>query len=147
MKMAVAGALLLLGSCNSVDTTPPPETLKHRVIAEGGYGRIRGARRQVSYAATDAAYRSVWSRVVGEGAPPPVDFEREAVLFIAAGERPTGGYAVAVKSIRREGNAIVVDAPISEPPADAMVTQALTSPFVVVVVPRVESADVRWENP
>jgi hypothetical protein len=147
MKIAAAAAVLLLTSCNSVDTTKTPETLKHRIIAEGGYGQLRSARRQASYAATDAAYRSLWRSLVGQGDPPPVDFTREGVLFIAAGERPTGGYAVDVKAIRREGDAIVVDAPVTSPPPDAMVTQALTSPFVVVAVPKVESTDVRWVNP
>jgi hypothetical protein len=142
-----AAAVLLFASCYSVDTTTPTETLKHRIIAEGGYARIRGARRQVSYAASESAYRSLWNSVVGQGDPPPIDFNREGVLFIAAGERPTGGYAVAVKSIRRDGEAIVVDAPVNSPPPDAMVTQAITSPYVVVAVPKVDSTDVRWENP
>jgi hypothetical protein len=147
MKIAAAAAVLMLVSCNSVDTPKASETLKHRIIAEGAHGRVRGARRQVSYAATDGAYRSLWRAVVGEGEPPAVDFDKEGVLFISTGERPTGGYAVEVKAIRRDGDAIVVDAPVTSPAPDAMVTQALTSPFVVIVIPNVESNDVRWVNP
>lgn len=146
MRVAAA-AVLLLAACYSVDTTNPPETLKHRIIAEGGYGRIRVARQQVAYAATESAYRSLWNNVVGQGDPPPIDFSREGVLFLAAGERPTGGYQVTVKSIRQNGDALVVEAPVEPPPPDTMVTQALTSPFVVVAIPKVESTDVRWENP
>lgn len=146
MRVTAAAAILLAVSCYSVDTTKPPETLKHRVLAEGGYGRVQGGQRQVAYAATERAYNNLWNSLIGQGDPPLIDFSKEGVLFLAAGERPTGGYGLSVTTIRREGDAIVVNAAVTPPPPDAMVTQAITSPFLVVAVPKIDGADVRWEK-
>ena len=146
MRVTAAAVILLAVSCYSVDTTKPPETLKHRVLAEGGYGNVRGSQRQVAYAGTERAYINLWNSLIGRGDPPPIDFSKEGVLFLTAGEKPTGGYGISVKTIRRDGEAIVVNATVTPPPPDAMVTQAMTSPFLVIAIPKVDAAGVRWEK-
>ena len=56
--------------------------------------------------------------------------------YLAAywGERPTGGYSLAVESARLEGDRVTVRLLLEEPPRDAVVTQALTYPYAVAVV-------------
>ena len=56
--------------------------------------------------------------------------------YLAAywGEKPTGGYSLAVKSARIEGERVTVRLALKEPPPDAIVTQALTYPYAVAVV-------------
>jgi hypothetical protein len=54
------------------------------------------------------------------------------------GTRPTGGYDVEIVATRRDGNALVVEYVEHRPPADAIVTQALTSPFHIVKLPRAD---------
>lgn len=56
-------------------------------------------------------------------------------LVVAAGERPTGGYSVQFRSVRREGGAWVVEAAVQGPPPGAMVTQAITYPRRAVALP------------
>ena len=50
------------------------------------------------------------------------------------GEKPTGGYSLAVESARLEGDRLTVRLKLKEPPPDAMVTQALTYPYAAAVV-------------
>ncbi len=56
--------------------------------------------------------------------------------YLAAywGEKPTGGYSLAVESARLEGDRVTVRLALKEPPRDAIVTQALTYPYAVAVV-------------
>ena len=55
--------------------------------------------------------------------------------YLAAywGEKPTGGYSLAVRSARLEGERVSVQLALKEPPPDAMVTQALTYPYAVAL--------------
>ena len=50
------------------------------------------------------------------------------------GEKPTGGYSLGVGSARIEGDEVTVRLALEEPPPDAILTQALTYPYVVAVV-------------
>ena len=50
------------------------------------------------------------------------------------GEKPTGGYSLAVESARLRGNRATVGLALEGPPPDAIVTQSLTYPYVVAVV-------------
>ena len=60
--------------------------------------------------------------------------------YLAAywGEKPTGGYSLTVESARLEGDRVTVRLVLKEPPRDAIVTQALTYPYAVVVVRNLE---------
>jgi len=60
--------------------------------------------------------------------------ERTTIVSIFAGEKPTGGWAVAVQSVNREGKSGVclIDYKITPPNRDAFVTQVLTYPAVAV---------------
>lgn len=50
------------------------------------------------------------------------------------GEKPTGGYSLTVESARLRGNRVTVRLALEEPPPDAILTQALTYPYVVAGV-------------
>ena len=55
-------------------------------------------------------------------------------LAVYWGERPTGGYSLAVESARLEGELVTVRLALEKPPRSALVTQALTYPYAVAVV-------------
>jgi len=55
-------------------------------------------------------------------------------LTVRAGERRTGGHAIRVTNVRREGPKLVVRCEISEPADGAFVSQALTAPAQSVSV-------------
>ncbi len=66
------------------------------------------------------------------------EVERRAegvIVTIHAGRKPTGGYAVKVLRVTRDGARCTVHHAVIPPPADAMVTQVLTYPAVSVRIP------------
>ncbi len=70
----------------------------------------------------------------GETGTPDIDFDRDGVLLIRMGEKPSGGYAIALspeRSCVRDRTAYVAVQWI-EPDEGAMVTQALTRPYLLV---------------
>lgn len=121
--------------------------LDYTVIASGTYSGIHKERRVVVHSVEE--WRELWRELhsgsteaaAAPGAP-QIDFSRSTLVVYAAGERPTGGYAVNVVEVRRMGSRIEVAVEVSEPAPDAIVTQALTYPYVVVELP-VPNAAVR----
>lgn len=76
---------------------------------------------------------------------PAVDFAREQVVFVALGERRTGGYSVEVTSVTISGDTLVVRYVERRPGPGCLTTQALTTPYHAVAVPRVH-ATPRFER-
>ena len=79
------------------------------------------------------------------GAAPAADFEGGAVLLVAAGQRPTAGFELTLASPRapvKDGVALVRVA-VREPPPGAVVAQVVTSPCLVVALPRAGLAEVK----
>ncbi|HET6147583.1 MAG TPA: protease complex subunit PrcB family protein [Polyangia bacterium] len=68
----------------------------------------------------------------GHSAPADVDFSRQWVIFYAAGTRPTGGYDANVLSLTRAGDKLVAVTELVSPGAGCAVTQAFTSPYVLI---------------
>ncbi|HSK99428.1 MAG TPA: protease complex subunit PrcB family protein [Rubrobacteraceae bacterium] len=55
-------------------------------------------------------------------------------LAVYWGRKPTGGYSLAVRSARLQGERVTIELALEKPAPDAMVTQALTYPYAVAVV-------------
>jgi hypothetical protein len=69
-----------------------------------------------------------------------IPWSRESVIAVFAGQKPTGGYSVAVREIRQEGNDLVVLVEETRPGPGDIVTQALTHPWAMVTVAQPELA-------
>ena len=67
---------------------------------------------------------------------PDVNFNTRAVVIAYQGVRNTGGYGISIAEIRREGTVLTVRVNEQSPKPGEMTTQALTSPFVAVSIPR-----------
>ncbi|SFR52752.1 PrcB C-terminal [Marinobacter daqiaonensis] len=63
------------------------------------------------------------------------DFSAEHLLLVAAGRKPTGGYGIALDQSRLHDDVLDISVRVSEPGANQMVTQALTSPCLLLAVP------------
>ncbi|MFC7293735.1 protease complex subunit PrcB family protein [Marinobacter aromaticivorans] len=74
-----------------------------------------------------------------------VDLEQEHLLFVTLGERPTGGYSVGLVSAAAEeaGKTLSLSMAVRTPAPGTMVTQALTSPCVVVAFPARDWSEIR----
>ncbi len=118
---------------------PAPRTVQWEVLARGSQavGVDRPSYRLVG---DPAELLTIWNQAYGASLtvppPPVVDFARETVLAVFMGTRPTGGYGIDVRDVTLEGADLFVDLVLVEPAADAMVTQALTSPWVIIRVLR-----------
>jgi PrcB C-terminal len=126
--------LLLAAGCSAGDGSEPsadnpseaPRDLRVERISSGDAGQ--GPEQPRVILAPSAA---ALSEAMGVDVP---DSGNGTYLAAYWGEKPTGGYSLAVKSARIEGDRVTVRLALKEPPSDAIVTQALTYPYAVAVV-------------
>jgi SH3-like domain-containing protein len=102
-------------------------------------GQQAGAQGRVHLAArTEEEWRRIWD-LTGQEPPGPLP-EGWMAVAVFAGARSTGGHSVGIRSVepvQRSGSPpeVRVVYRIRAPAQDAMVTQALTSPWAVRIVP------------
>lgn len=103
-------------------------------LAQGTHSEIGDPREAVIR--TQAEWAALW-KAHGQPEPPvAVDFSREMVAAVFLGTRATGGYSVQIVGTRRSGDALVIEYTEQQPDRDAILTQALTTPFHIVKLPR-----------
>ena len=78
-------------------------------------------------------------------APPEVDFAEHGVLLLSMGQRPTGGYGLALRdqAVLVVGHSARVDVQWQEPLPGELVPQVLSSPCLLLRLPRGDFAEVR----
>lgn len=92
---------------------------------------------------------AVWEAVYPAEAPPmpDVEFSRNEVLALFAGEQMSGGYGVGLESvISREDGKRLLTIIYTEPSSSCFVTEQITSPFQVVVLPKADAEVVREDK-
>jgi protease stability complex PrcB-like protein len=112
-------------------------TLDIRRIGQWTHTGIGESRRLVIRDAN--GWAEFWSEL-GVGERPSVDFNRDVVVAVAAGQRPTGGYEIAVDRVTQSDGQLTVEVVERTPGPNCMTTASLTQPVDVVVVP---AADAR----
>jgi len=140
-------ALLILAGCAAPPFGLPPEGRgagpRLERLEQGAYSLLLVDRmrfRIYTDARSFAAdYRKVHAGTMPGPDPPSVDFGREVVAAVYLGRRPTAGYAVDLVPSAGGGDAggwLNLTVRVTEPPEGALVAQVLTSPYVMVRVPR-----------
>ncbi|HEX8289929.1 MAG TPA: protease complex subunit PrcB family protein [Pyrinomonadaceae bacterium] len=108
--------------------TPRNGSAEVKTLAEGSFGKIEQPFLFVVRSAE--TYRQL-QNVFAELPPDPgINFDEQAVIAAFAGTKSTGGYSVEIKKSGEKVSVSVVN-----PPKDAMLTQALTMPYQVAIVP------------
>ncbi|TVR66721.1 MAG: protease complex subunit PrcB family protein [Spirochaetaceae bacterium] len=132
--LLAAGLALLSGCFTAERSASGPEAVREpvRVVDQGNAGDRRS---QVHVFRTAEQL---------EAAPLPedlrrsvaqlIDFPREAALIFFAGTRTTGGYSLDLGEVSRGDGRIVIRITEIPPAPDAMVTQALSYPHVVIAI-------------
>lgn len=117
------------------DTGSSPE-VPTATLADGARGPLRAGE---VVARSRAEWDAAWRDHEGPGDPPAVDgvdFADSMVVGLFAGQRPTGGIRVLPATVKREGSHLYAVAyEVVSPGKGCMVSQALTSPFLVMRVP------------
>jgi hypothetical protein len=84
------------------------------------------------------AWDEFWSEL-GVGERPNVDFTRDVVVAVAAGQRSTGGYEIAVDRVTQSNGELSVEVVERTPGPNCMTAASLTQPVDVVVVPAADA--------
>jgi hypothetical protein len=84
-----------------------------------------------------------WSEL-GVGERPSVDFNRDVVVAVAAGQRPTGGYEIAIDKVTQSEGQLTVEVVERTPGPNCMTTASLTQPVDVVVVPAADAKSLSF---
>ncbi len=122
---------LLLGACQAARS---PAELEPRILGHWS-GQNGGADASGHRVLRDANDWNAHWRAVGQEAPRPIDPVREMAIVVFLGERRTGGYTVEITAVESSAEGLIVTPRESAPPPGAMVTQALTQPWALALVP------------
>jgi hypothetical protein len=133
LKLILLGLTLFHVACHSQPAPLPPSTGGPLVQWSGAYSDVKApATRTLK---TEAEWDAFWKQAQREK-PRPLDLAREMAVAIFLGERRTGGYTVEIASAGARDGKWVVHYRELAPPPGGMVTQALTQPWAVAIVPR-----------
>ncbi len=130
---ALLAACAAAGPGDAVRAEHPFETL----LAEPHSGLAEPRREVVR---DEAGWARLWTDIHAGVTPvpplPEVDFGRHMLIAVASGTRPSGGFAIKVRSVATRGGKLEVVVVETCPAPDAMVTMELSQPVEVVRVPR-----------
>ena len=73
---------------------------------------------------------------------PVVDFDKDSVLLISLGNRPSGGYGVEIVRVTARGGELVIEADETTPAKDMLHPQLVTQPYHIVTLPRTSAKPV-----
>lgn len=108
--------------------------LEVRRIGQWAHTGIGEARRMVIRDAD--GFAQLWSEL-GAGDRPDVDFTRNVVVVVAAGQRPTGGYGIAIDQVTQADGQLTIQVVETTPGPNCVTAGAATQPVDVVVIPEV----------
>jgi PrcB C-terminal len=90
-----------------------------------------------------ADWDALWKRHVSieTNSPPPpaIDFNKQIVIGVFLGEKPTGGYDVEIIRTEQSDSALVIHYREKSPLPGSIVIQAVTQPFHIIQVVRDDS--------
>lgn len=133
------GTLLVQYGLRVELVTPP--TPPYRVLDRGANAAYQETEPRAFLANNPTRFAEVWNLAVGNRLPrppaPSVDFRTRSVAAFFWGLKPTGGYSMEVVGVTYGGGAARVILNLQSPRPGAVVTQALTSPYVILELERV----------
>ena len=105
------------------------------VVATGTGSTYEGPR-TLQLISDETDWQRVWQLVGSDRRMPEINFATRSVIVVYQGLKPTGGWSILVDKVRRVGPTLVVGVREQKPGPGDITTDALTSPFVVVSIPR-----------
>lgn len=91
-------------------------------------------------ARTAAEWTTLWRQHAGDKALPAVDFAKHTVVAVFLGSRSSAGFAADVTGVRPVTGGVVVEWQERRPERGQVSAQVLTSPAVIVTIPKVAGA-------
>jgi hypothetical protein len=94
-------------------------------------------------------FLKTWKLVAGNQIPlpaaPKIDFNKSRTVTVFLGQRPTGGYSIRYKSATLENNTLNLVMETTAPSPDRMVSQVITSPYVILEIKNTQFSAVQVE--
>jgi hypothetical protein len=140
-RALVCATLCLLG----IEAMAQEAASGFRTIEKGSQSNVDATRRAV--ARTPDEWTALWKAHNYDKPAPHVDFDREMVIALFMGSRPTGGFSVQIVSVAEhqlQGGGLLVTYHETSPKAGAITVQVLTFPYHIVAVPK-HSGTVTFE--
>ena len=139
----VIGAWLYLFEVKEVSSQPAAVSF---TVLEHGTNALLTDRKNYRIK-TSEEFREVWTYAFGPDSTPPssVDFNTHHVLAVFEGQHASGGYDIAVSAVVDTDSAREVMVTHLEPGAECVTTQAMTSPYEFVLVPKSQAQIVRTD--
>jgi len=123
---------------NNKTANNKPMSVETKSLAEGAYSKVEEP--FVFVAREQETYAQLQSIVENLPSASEIDFSKSAVVAAFAGTKNSGGYSV---SIKNPAGKVLIE--MINPPKDAMVTQVITTPFNVALIPLEENNSVNLE--
>ncbi|MCA1566306.1 MAG: DUF885 family protein [Acidobacteria bacterium] len=119
----------------NVETEDRTNVVDFSVLATGAISRHEGGR-TVELITNENDWRRAWAMVGGGRPQPEINFNSRACIVVYQGQKSTGGYNIEIAEVRRNGTVLAVNVRERRPAFGDVTTQIITSPFVVVSIPR-----------
>jgi hypothetical protein len=103
-------------------------------ILEWSGGQSSRAEFSVVVARGEAEWQALWA-ALSQSPPVALDSENQIAIAVFLGMRRTGGFAVEIAAVEDGPVFYTIDVKEKKPAPGAMVTQALTTPYVVRILP------------
>ena len=108
--------------------------ISFQTVAKGSRSGVREPLQIVirSQAEWDALWKRHVSIETNPSPPRAIDFNKEIVIGVFLGEKPTGGYDMEIIRAEQTAGALVIHYREKNPPPGAIVIQVLTQPFHII---------------
>lgn len=129
----------LLSSCTTQPDTAiadPAINIAYENITRGNYSNISRARQLIIMDKHD--WLSFWRIHSGNQKlrRPRINFDRDMVIAVFAGQQPSDGYGLEVESVSKKDEIITVEFSFHVPPDNAAVSLTPTQPYIIIKIPR-----------
>lgn len=122
----------LAGTSSAVNNIPSPVAVPFTPLVSGAKSTVTT---RVNYLITSAdQLNKLWKMIDATSTPPAVDFNKNAVIAVFAGQQPTTGYAIVVAKIE-DSTARNVSLTLAKPSANCVEGQIVTAPYEIVAIP------------
>ncbi|MDT8346237.1 MAG: protease complex subunit PrcB family protein [Flavobacteriaceae bacterium] len=149
VKFNILCGLFILLACGTVQQKPEAfsNTDSCEVLISDEFGNTPEGK--VTIARNSEIARQELSRINMTRKPgyelPEIDYRQSALVFVFLEEKPSGGYEIEFMGCAWNQQKLIVQLKTIKPEAGAMVTTAITAPFVVLKVPAAESINIDWQ--
>lgn len=106
-------------------------------VLDAGTNAGAAAQRKNIAAYDTEGFERLWQMAhTNDGAPiPSIDFSKQYAIGVFAGTKPSGGHSIEVSEVRDSGDTRTVVITLTKPGPGCVTSQAITSPYQIVLVP------------